>query len=196
MTLLLRHWRERDSENQKARREDEEGEERKKGRGTDGETLRRAECSCMCVVTWTSVCLMDARKKVGQRISYHLLREERGGKEREKRKEMKGKRRGEEKKGKWREEVKREEEMSKEERRGEERKRGVTEKEETRGYGQAEKTRGTEKKGGGEEQVVSTDVRSSSPCIRLPSDRGLPLTLTFGPPLYTHTQTSQHLLYM
>lgn len=151
MTLLLRHWSERDSENQRARREDEEGEERKKGRGTDGETLRRTECSCMCVVTWIRVCLMDARKKVGQRISYHLLREERGGKESKKGKERKGtekgrgeERRRKERKGKRREEAKREE-MSEEERRQEERKRGVRKGGE-KGMGQAEETRGKKKR--------------------------------------------------
>lgn len=47
----------------------------------------------------TRVCLMDARKKVGQRISYHLLREERGGKERKKGKEKK-KEKEEERRGK------------------------------------------------------------------------------------------------
>lgn len=37
---------------------------------------------------------------------------------------------------------------------------------------------------------VTTDGLGSAPCIRLPSDQRLPLTVTFGPPPHTQTQIS------
>lgn len=69
MTLPLRHWR--DGQIEKGRREKGESE-------TDGETLRRTERVFMhvCGHMYTNVSSIDAKKKVGQRISHHLLRGE------------------------------------------------------------------------------------------------------------------------
>lgn len=91
MTLLLRHWREAEKE-----QDTERGGEGKQRRGTDGETLRWTAIVFMhvCGHMYTRVSSMDAKKKVGQRISHHLLR----GRQREEEKKERGQSQGKKKK--------------------------------------------------------------------------------------------------